>query len=317
MSTAAPIRWPAEALWEAVSPLLPGFTVEVLPTIDSTNTELMRRARNGQCEPTLLVAEQQTAGRGRLGRVWQSDVGASLMMSLGLPLAPQDWSGLSLAVGVSVAESLQPVLPPLGTGQPARVGLKWPNDLWLGGAAGDRKLGGILVETASFVAPQGAAPAVDPGAQGASRTTGSMARYVVVGIGINVRPRGAEGMSMPPGSLQEVDPELDAPAALQRIVPPLVALLQAFEHYGFGPMQPRFAARDVLQGRAVTLSDGQTGTAHGVGDDGALLVHTAGGMQAITSSEISVRPASAVPLSRLAPSPGGDATGGAAGPAPR
>lgn len=85
----APIRWPAEAVWEAVSPLLPGFTVEVLPTIDSTNTELMRRARNGQCEPTLLVAEQQTAGRGRLGRVWQSDVGASLMMSLGLPLAPR------------------------------------------------------------------------------------------------------------------------------------------------------------------------------------------------------------------------------------
>ena len=64
----APIRWPAEAVWEAVAPLLPGFTVEVLPSIDSTNTELMRRARAGQTEPTLLVAEQQTAGRGRLGR---------------------------------------------------------------------------------------------------------------------------------------------------------------------------------------------------------------------------------------------------------
>ena len=93
----SPIRWPAEAVWEAVAPLLPGFTVEVLPSIDSTNTELMRRARAGQCEPTLLVAEQQTAGRGRLGRVWQSDAGASLMMSLGLPLAPADWSGLSWA----------------------------------------------------------------------------------------------------------------------------------------------------------------------------------------------------------------------------
>ena len=314
MSATSPIRWPAEAIWEAVSPLLPGFTVEVLPTIDSTNTELMRRARNGQCEPTLLVAEQQTAGRGRLGRVWQSgvevssagppqaakaplggsaareaaSVGAlpSLMMSLGLPLAPQDWSGLSLAVGVSVAESLQPVLPPLGANQPARVGLKWPNDLWLGGAAGDRKLGGILVETASFVAPQAVAP----------QTNTSTARYVVVGIGINVLPRSPEGMSMPPGSLQEVEPGLDAPTALQRIVPPLVAMLQSFAGYGFAPMQPRFAARDVLQGRAVTLSDGHTGTAHGVGDDGALLVHTAGGMQAITSSEISVRPAAVPPV---------------------
>lgn len=275
----APIRWPAEAVWEAVAPLLPGFTVEVLPSIDSTNTELMRRARAGQTEPTLLVAEQQTAGRGRLGRVWQSDVGASLMLSLGLPMAPRDWSGLSLAVGVSVAESLQPTLPPLEPGQPPRIGLKWPNDLWL---SGDRKLGGILVETASFVAPQAAQPAT---------THGTAARYVVVGIGINVLPRSGEGMSMPPGSLQDVEPGLDAPAALLRIVPPLVAMLQGFEACGFAPVQPRFAARDVLQGRPVTLSDGQTGTAHGVGEDGALLVHTAQGMQTVTSAEISVRPA--------------------------
>ena len=274
-----PIRWPAEAVWEAVAPLLPGFTVEVLPSIDSTNTELMRRARAGQTEPTLLVAEQQTAGRGRLGRVWQSDVGASLMLSLGLPMAPRDWSGLSLAVGVSVAESLQPTLPPLEPGQPPRIGLKWPNDLWL---SGDRKLGGILVETASFVAPQAAQPAT---------THGTAARYVVVGIGINVLPRSGEGMSMPPGSLQDVEPGLDAPAALLRIVPPLVAMLQGFDACGFAPVQPRFAARDVLQGRPVTLSDGQTGTAHGVGEDGALLVHTAQGMQAVTSAEISVRPA--------------------------
>ena len=275
----APIRWPAEAVWEAVAPLLPGFTVEVLPSIDSTNTELMRRARAGQTEPTLLVAEQQTAGRGRLGRVWQSDVGASLMLSLGLPMAPRDWSGLSLAVGVSVAESLQPTLPPLEPGQPPRIGLKWPNDLWL---SGDRKLGGILVETASFVAPQAAHP---------TTAQGTAARYVVVGIGINVLPRSGEGMSMPPGSLQDVEPGLDAPTALLRIVPPLVAMLQGFEACGFAPVQPRFAARDVLQGRPVTLSDGQTGTAHGVGEDGALLVHTAQGMQAVTSAEISVRPA--------------------------
>lgn len=275
----APLRWPAEAIWEAVVPQLPGFTVEVLPTVDSTNTELMRRARAGQSDPVLLVAEQQTAGRGRLGRVWQSDVGASLMLSLGLPMAPRDWSGLSLAVGVSVAESLQPTLPPLEPGQPPRIGLKWPNDLWL---SGDRKLGGILVETASFVAPQAAQPAT---------THGTAARYVVVGIGINVLPRSGEGMSMPPGCLQDVEPGLDAPAALLRIVPPLVAMLQGFEACGFAPVQPRFAARDVLQGRPVTLSDGQTGTAHGVGEDGALLVHTAQGMQAVTSAEISVRPA--------------------------
>lgn len=279
----APLRWPAEALWEAVAPQLPGFTVEVLPSVDSTNTELMRRARAGQVEPVLLVAEQQTAGRGRMGRAWHSQAGDSLTFSLGMPLAPVNWSGLSLAVGVSVAESLQPALPPAGGAVP-RVGLKWPNDLWLGGRGGDRKLGGILVETASFVVPQGATA----GVAGAGS-----ARYVVVGVGLNVRPQPGEGMSLPPGSLQEVEDGLDAPAALLRVAAPLVGMLQSFAAYGFAPMQPRFALRDVLQGRTVQLSDGTSGMAHGVGEDGALLVHTAGGMLPITSSEISVRPAPA------------------------
>ena len=279
----APLRWPAEALWEAVAPQLPGFTVEVLPSVDSTNTELMRRARAGQVEPVLLVAEQQTAGRGRMGRAWHSQAGDSLTFSLGMPLAPVNWSGLSLAVGVSVAESLQPVLPPAGSAVP-RVGLKWPNDLWLGGAGGDRKLGGILVETASFVVPQGAAAGV---------VSAGSARYVVVGVGLNVRPQPGEGMSLPPGSLQEVEAGLDAPAALLRVAAPLVGMLQSFAAYGFAPMQPRFALRDVLQGRTVQLSDGTSGMAHGVGEDGALLVHTAGGMLPVTSSEISVRPAPA------------------------
>jgi hypothetical protein len=72
-----------------VAPLLPGLTVEAVPEIDSTNTELMRRARAGQTAPVLLTAEAQTAGRGRLGRGWQRrPPGASLAFSLGLPLAP-------------------------------------------------------------------------------------------------------------------------------------------------------------------------------------------------------------------------------------
>jgi len=189
----------------------------------------------------------------------------------------------------TAAADLQPTISKsdslLDNNQVARIGLKWPNDLWLGGAGGERKLGGILVETASFVTPQAAAAA-----------RAASARYVVVGIGINVLPRSAEGLSMPPGNLQDVEPGLDAPTALLRIAAPLVAMLQSFEAYGFAPMQARFARRDVLQGRAVTLSDGQAGTAHGVAEYGALLVQTAQGMQAITSAEISVRPAAARPL---------------------
>ena len=178
-----PIHWNAEALWEAIAPQLPGFTVEVLPTIDSSNTELMRRARDGLTEPVLLIAEQQTQGRGRLGRNWVSGVGDSLMFSLGLPLAPRDWSGLSLAVGVSVAESLQPKLPAVGSSTP-KIGIKWPNDLWL---EGDRKLAGILIETASFV--------------GAQQHDMTAPRYVVIGVGINVRPRPGDGMRTAPACL--------------------------------------------------------------------------------------------------------------------
>jgi BirA family biotin operon repressor/biotin-[acetyl-CoA-carboxylase] ligase len=277
----SPIRWPAEALWEALAPLLPGFTVEVLPEIDSSNTELMRRFRGSPTveprpEPLLLVAEQQTAGRGRLGRQWQSRRGDSLTFSLGLPLAPADWSGLSLVAGVSVADSLEPLSANPG-GKP-RIGLKWPNDLWLSTPEGESKLAGILVETASWEG----------------------LRYVVIGIGINIRAVALDAAqapaapsapaAIPPGSLQALLPGLDAPAVLLRVIPPLVQAVQAFERFGFGPFQARFAARDVLAGRAVQLSDGTTGTAHGAGENGALLVHTAAGMKEITSSEVSVRP---------------------------
>jgi BirA family biotin operon repressor/biotin-[acetyl-CoA-carboxylase] ligase len=251
------VRWPAEDVWQAVEPLLPGFTVEVLPEIDSSNTELMRRAREGRHDPVLLVAERQTAGRGRLGRAWQSAPGESLTFSLGLPLAPTDWAGLSLAVGVSVAESLHP-----------RIRLKWPNDLWVD----DRKLGGILIETASSGSP-------------------AITRYAVVGIGLNIAPRLATGLSTPPVSLQELGPGIDASGALLRIAEPLVRTLQAFEQHGFAPFQARFQARDALRDRSVALSDGTAGTAHGVTEAGSLLVHTAAGMQAISSSEVSVRPA--------------------------
>jgi len=267
--------WPAEDIWQQVEPVLPGFSVEVLASVDSTSSELMRRARDGRLDPTLLVAETQTAGRGRLGRQWKSSaayegtgVVPALTFSLGLMLAPQDWSGLSLAVGVAVAESLDPT----PAGAAPRIRLKWPNDLWLDG---DRKLGGILVETATFTAGAQA-----PGA----------ARYVVVGVGLNVLPVLAEGLTTPPGCLRELDTRLTAPRALQQLAAPLVHTLLGFATHGFAPFQPRFARRDALAGREVTLSNGQAGSAHGVGDDGALLVHTPGGMQAITSADLSVRP---------------------------
>ncbi len=277
-----PVRWPAEAIWQAVAPRLPAFTVEILPQIDSTNSELMRRCRASASaasplppESILLVAEHQSAGRGRLGRSWHSAAGASLTFSLGLPLQPADWSGLSLAVGVSLADSLAPK-----TQEGDKLQLKWPNDLWLN----DCKLGGILVETASW------------GDQ----------RYVVIGVGLNVMTPAqtfetAAQSGMPPGvaatSLQALWPGMGAPWALNAVAAPLVAAVLAFEREGFAPFQARFAARDALAGRAVRLSDGTEGSACGVGPQGALRVQTAAGMRDISSQEVSVRPlAAAQPL---------------------
>lgn len=250
--------WPLEAITQAVSPWLPGFKAEVLPEIDSTNSELLRRFRQGRAEPTLLVAETQTAGRGRLGRVWESataEPGRALTLSLGLPLSPADWSGLSLAVGLAVAGSLHP-----------DIRIKWPNDLWWQG----RKLAGILVETA-----------------GSPQATG---RFVVIGIGINVLPLEGGAFSTPPAWLTDIDPSLDAPAALLRLAEPLVRAVKAFERDGFAPLATRFNARDAFAGLEVRLSDGTEGQALGVGPSGALRVQTSSGLREIISSEVSVRP---------------------------
>ena len=255
-----------ETIWQRVVPVLPGFTVELLASVDSTNTELMRRARDGWMEPVLLAAEEQTAGRGRLGKGWYSRAGQSLTFSLALPLAPSNWSGLSLAVGVSLAEQLHP-----------EVRLKWPNDLWLH----QRKLGGILVETASRGEdPQGR-------------------RMVVIGVGINISrpeadvlPEQAPGAmtAMAPAGLSEVCVGQTAGETLEAIVPALVQDVQHFAAAGFAAFAARFAQRDALAGQCVLLSDGRQGRALGVDGSGALRVEVDGTAQAISSAEVSVRP---------------------------
>ena len=259
--------WNPDQLAAATAPLRPDMAIEVVEQIDSSNTELMRRGRAGQLAPVLLVAERQTAGRGRLGRPWQSaqmaEEPASLTFSIGLALAPRDWSGLSLAVGVSVAESLDPQ-------RAARLALKWPNDLWID----DRKLGGILIETALPQATIGDAAS----------------RWLVIGIGLNVGPRDATGLSTAPAWVQQWLPDATSPTVLQMLVAPLLRDVLAFEAQGFALFAERFAARDALQGREVQLSDGTVGRCEGVGWGGELRVHTENGMQSISSSEVSVRP---------------------------
>lgn len=264
-----PTVWHAEDLWLAIAPKLPGFTVEVLPEIDSTNTELMRRCRAGRAEPIVLVAESQTAGRGRQGRTWVNQPGDCLMYSLGLVLNPMDWSGLSLVVGLSIAESLH-----------ADLAVKWPNDLWL---RDGRKLGGTLIETATLPTQTDAV----------SWGTGTgTPRFVVIGTGINVRPPQTEGhvLTTPAACLQDVLPHTSAPQALQQLLPRLIDDILLFAHHGFEPFAQRYAARDVLVKQQVHLSDGRCGQAVGVATDGALLLNTEEGMQRVISGDVSVRP---------------------------
>lgn len=242
-----------------------------------------RRAIDAQ--PVLLVAEHQSAGRGRQGRTWQSEAGASLTFSLALPIAAGvDCAGLSLAVGVALADALddEPAhrsaagdTAAAGTAT-MRIGLKWPNDLWLLDAGGaGRKLGGVLIETL---------------------TAGSQ-RLVVIGIGLNVRPFERTAPSTGFAGLSELHPEATAPAVLRRIALPLVTALRAFERDGFGAFAARFHARDVLLGLQVTttLPAAALGVARGVSEHGALQVEVDGQVVPVASGEVSVRLAAPEP----------------------
>ncbi|MCC6852642.1 MAG: biotin--[acetyl-CoA-carboxylase] ligase [Rubrivivax sp.] len=299
MTESAHLHWGAEALWQQLLPLLPGLTVEVVARTDSTNSRLIERARAasgdpeapvtrpgqidagerptphgrraGDLEPCLLVAEQQTRGRGRLGRDWKSTPVDSLTFSLALPLAPRDWSGLSLAVGLALTEALDVATPSAAP----RIGLKWPNDLWLvDGPGAGRKLGGILIETVSV----------------------GQGRMCVIGVGLNVQPVPVDGVAT--GALQELLPGVDAPAALARVALPLVRALRRFERAGFAPLVDAYARRDLLLGQPVTTSsaEARSGRAEGVDASGALRLRDAEGrLHRIVSGEVSVRLGAAAP----------------------
>ncbi|MFZ4652084.1 MAG: biotin--[acetyl-CoA-carboxylase] ligase [Rubrivivax sp.] len=257
--------------------LLPGLDVQWRQETGSTNDDLLAAARAGDLRPTLLVAERQTAGRGRSGRRWQSAAGDSLTFSLSLPYAPADWSGLSLAVGLAVAEALDETpdeTPDETLDEIGRIGLKWPNDLWLREPvpAGGRKLAGVLIETV----PAGSA------------------RVCVIGVGLNIRPNRFEGLDSGSACLQELQPQATPEEALGRIAPALCALMPAFEQQGFAPLAARFAQRDLLRGRAVTttLAELPDGVAQGVDAQGALLVRGPDGRtHRVVAGEVSVRPA--------------------------
>lgn len=284
-SSLAAFNTAAEALWARLHAAWPGLDVEVAAHTDSTSTRLLERARQGLEGPCVLAALEQSAGRGRLGRSWQAQAGASLTFSVALPwppraggvsAAPADAGGLSIAVGVAVAETLHD-----------NVLLKWPNDLCIKRPAGLAKLGGILIETVS---------------------SGTQLKAVVIGIGVNVEAssvpdlaalHAAAGSPLPPSSLDTLQPGVTAAQVFEALVPAVLDAADRLATRGLAPMLERYALRDALAGQAVQILLPQAGggssvltegRATGLDEQGRLLVHTAAGLQAVCSGEVSVRP---------------------------
>lgn len=236
---------------------------EVAWDIDSTNAELLRRPATAGVQA--LFAESQSAGRGRRGRHWASPLAAHLYLSMQRRFdgGVAALAGLSIAVGVAAAEALHS----LGF---AQVGLKWPNDL----VAGDRKLGGILIEFGG-------------------EESGIV--RAVIGIGINLRmpASAARGIDQPWTDLRSLVP---SPPARNHIAAVLLAAqlraLREFAASGLAPFVERWQALDAYDGRTIEVVAGsrrEPGVALGIDARGALRVRHADGVRDYHSAEISVR----------------------------
>jgi BirA family biotin operon repressor/biotin-[acetyl-CoA-carboxylase] ligase len=259
----------ADALRSALSPAARAelASLDVLFETDSTNAEALR-APPPPRGTRVLLAERQTAGRGRRGRAWASPLGAHVYVSLSRRFdgGIAALQGLSLAVGIAIAQALH-----------ARgfrsVGLKWPNDLLADG----RKLGGILVEVGGDAA-------------------GPM--HAVVGVGLNI--------AMPPAAAAAIDqPWTDlasvagTPASRHDVavalLDALLPLLAAFERDGAGPLLAQWPRFDALAGQPVRVHEGgrtHDGIALGIAADGALRVRGDDGVERLVhAGEASLRAA--------------------------
>jgi BirA family biotin operon repressor/biotin-[acetyl-CoA-carboxylase] ligase len=240
--------------------------IEICDTLDSTNTQLMRRAAQGARDCLALAAEMQTAGRGRRGRVWHSGPGHALTFSLLRHFAQgaRELAGLSLAVGVGLARALR-------AAGAREAQLKWPNDVLL--PAG--KLAGILIEMQGDVL----GPSV-----------------AVIGVGVNVRadPRLKAAVDQPVADLESAaGAAVDRNALLAGLLREMSAAIDLFAREGFAALRGEWQALHAYQDRPVQLllPGGQAiaGIARGVADDGALLLETADGVTRQHSGEVSLR----------------------------
>ncbi|WP_096087513.1 bifunctional biotin--[acetyl-CoA-carboxylase] ligase/biotin operon repressor BirA [Agaribacterium haliotis] len=229
----------------------------------STNALLMEQQRQGQIHAQLCVAEQQSAGRGRRGRVWHSPFAQNLYFSLGWHFQSgiAAIEGLSLAVGVALCEALADI----GINQPR---LKWPNDVLAEG----KKLAGVLIELAGD-------------ADGECS--------VVLGIGMNVAMQAGQDIDQPWTSLSALGSRCDRSTVLAALLDRLLPLMDSYEALGFKYYQQRWNSLNAFAGTHVQLlSPSQTvnGLMLGVDNDGALLLECDAQARRFIGGELSLRP---------------------------
>lgn len=233
------------------------------PRLTSTQDLAARLAARGWPEGAAVLAEEQTAGRGRQGRLWWSSPGGALLLSLLLrpSLSPSRAQPLTMIAGLAAAEAIEAICA-------VSVALKWPNDLYVQG----RKVGGILVE--SRLSPDG--HALD---------------HAIVGIGINVT---VDFTAQP--ALQAVATSLHTaagrPVERERLLLALLERMEArYEALLAGqPCHVEWASRLLWLGEtvlAVTPEGSLAGVAIGVSEEGALLIRRMnGGIEAVWAGDL-------------------------------
>ncbi|MGA1612557.1 MAG: biotin--[acetyl-CoA-carboxylase] ligase [Lutimaribacter sp.] len=236
----------------------------ILPEIDSTNAEGLRRAPE-MAGPTWVFAHRQTRGRGRRGRAWADPVGnfaASLVLR---PAGGPEHAALySFVASLALCEACSAL-----TCEPSRFSLKWPNDVLLDGG----KLAGILLEST-----------------GSARD----GLTLVIGIGVNLA-HAPEGEQLEGGALRPVALAaqtgllIPAEAFLTTLAQHFAALDRQFQQAGFAPIRRAWLQRAARLGDVITartMRDSFTGTFETIDDTGNLVLHTAQGRQAIAAADV-------------------------------
>ena len=247
-----------------------GTKIYYLPVIDSTNDYAKKLAQAGAPEGTLVIAEKQTRGRGRLGHEWFSPTGQNIYMSLVLRpnLHPAQAVRITLLTGVAAALAVKNYCG-------IDLGLKWPNDLLVAGKD-HKKAGGILTEL---------------GAES------DRINYVVLGLGLNVNMR----VSSLPGEvrkkaaslMESMKPiaKINRVELLQAILLQLEIQYQLFLSGGWDKIIENYRRLDTLKGRRVNVKQGNemfSGQVAGMDNEGRLLVRSGAKTQSVIAGEVHI-----------------------------